>query len=195
MYNFLLAATALVGLVSAAPTTLKAPSAVLPRQGGDFYTQYNGDGSEAAGWPSQAAWVSDLDTMFAANKAVMMASCVDGVPNNSEDETAAVKTAVQSQAAAAGLDERFVFAVIMQESHGCVRANTTDNGVRNPGLMQSHDGTATCNDLGVVTNPCPPEQIERMVKDGAARTAAGDGLQQTLARKYSQSWIQLSLHG
>jgi hypothetical protein len=37
---------------------------------------------------------------------------------------------------ATGVDHRFVLAVLMQESHGCVRVNVTSGGVRNPGLMQ-----------------------------------------------------------
>ena len=47
----------------------------------------------------------------------------------------------------------------MQESKGCVRAPTTNNGVRNPGLMQSHNGRGTCNEGGNVKNPCPASEV------------------------------------
>ncbi|TWU70910.1 hypothetical protein ED733_000060 [Metarhizium rileyi] len=68
---------------------------------------------------------------------------------------------------------------IMQiESNGCVRVPTTNNGVRNPGLMQSHNGSGSC--AGV--NPCPAGTITQMIRDGVAGTSSGDGLRQTLAR-------------
>ena len=69
-----------------------------------------------------------------------------------------------------------ILAVIMQESHGCVRAPTTYNGVRNPGLMQDHNGEATCNDNGYVQNPCPSATIYKMISEGTAGTPSGDGL-------------------
>jgi hypothetical protein len=68
----------------------------------------------------------------------------------------------------------------MQESNGCVRAPTTNYGVRNPGLMQSHNGAGTCND-GTVQNPCPASQVMQMIQDGTAGTSSGDGLKQCLA--------------
>jgi hypothetical protein len=64
----------------------------------------------------------------------------------------------------------------MQESHGCVRAPTTYGGVRNPGLMQDHNGEATCNDNGYVQNPCPSATIYKMISEGTAGTTSGDGL-------------------
>lgn len=70
----------------------------------------------------------------------------------------------------------------MQESNGCVRAPTTNYGVSNPGLMQDHDGSGTCNSGGSVQNPCPSDQITQMIKDGVEGTAAGDGLKQCIAQ-------------
>lgn len=43
----------------------------------------------------------------------------------------------------------------MQESGGCVRAPTTNWGVRNPGLMQDHNGVGTRNDNNEVQNSLP----------------------------------------
>lgn len=68
----------------------------------------------------------------------------------------------------------------MEESNGCVRAPTTNGGVRNPGLMQSHDGIGTCNDA-TVQNPCPSSEIIQMIQDGTSGTSSGDGLKQCLA--------------
>jgi hypothetical protein len=64
----------------------------------------------------------------------------------------------------------------MQESGGCVRIDTTNYGVRNPGLMQDHNGAATCNENGDVQNPCPSQTIYDMISQGTAGTADGDGL-------------------
>lgn len=47
----------------------------------------------------------------------------------------------------------------------------TDNGVRNPGLMQSHNG--------VEFNPQDPKgSILQMIRDGTTGTKDGDGLKQ-----------------
>ena len=65
---------------------------------------------------------------------------------------------------------------MIQESKGCVRVITTFGSVPNPGLMQSHDGNNTCNVDGVVTIPCPEEEIYGMIEDGAGGTESVDGL-------------------
>ncbi|EMC95420.1 hypothetical protein BAUCODRAFT_123866 [Baudoinia panamericana UAMH 10762] len=156
---------------------------------------YTGNGSVAAGWPAESQWVS-FDYMFTANTPNMLASCAQwGVPNNSDDETADIKTAIQSIASSTGVDPRFILAVIMQESTGCVRVITTQYSVFNPGLMQSHNGTGTCNTnsapinvpgvsaTGTVQTPCPYSEISQMIEDGTAGTASGDGLEQVLQKQ------------
>lgn len=151
------------------------------REAGSSYTVYGGTGEVSDGWPSQSAWISDFATMFNNNKGVMSASCAQfGVPNNSDDEINEISTAIQSVGASTGIDPRFILAIMMQESNGCVRAPTTNYGVRNPGLMQSHNGAGTCND-GSVSNPCPISQVTQMITDGAAGTSSGDGLKQCIA--------------
>ncbi|OAQ95826.1 hypothetical protein LLEC1_01369 [Akanthomyces lecanii] len=164
--------TALAAAVSAAPSTLVA-------RYGDSYTFYQGDGSSASSWPAQSAWGS-FDQLWASNVPLMQKSCgwngwgVD----NSDDEISAIKSAITQVAGESGVDSRFILAVMMQESKGCVRVPTTDNGVRNPGLMQSHSGSGSC----AGRNPCPASQITQMIRDGASGTSSGDGLQQTLAQ-------------
>jgi hypothetical protein len=54
--------------------------------------------------------------------------------------------------------------------------NTTGGAFPNPGLMQSHDGSNTCNNNKVITNPCPQATITGMVTDGVAGTTTGWGL-------------------
>ena len=69
----------------------------------------------------------------------------------------------------------------MQESNGCTRVPTTNWGVWNPGLMQSHNGRGTCNDgPGSVQNPCLSIEIIQMIQDGVFGTVSGDGLKQCL---------------
>ncbi|KAM3067522.1 hypothetical protein ACMFMF_009522 [Clarireedia jacksonii] len=90
--------------------------------------------------------------------------------------------------ASTGVDARFILAITMQESGGCVRAPISNGGVVNPGLMQDHAGTHNCNTNhvglsdGSAQNPCPAAQITGMINDGTAGTAAGDGLKQCLAQ-------------
>jgi len=111
----------------------------------------------------------------------MKSSCSQfNVPNNSDDEIAAIQDGIKTAAAASKIDNRYILAVIMQESGGCVRVPTTNYGVRNPGLMQDHDGKATCNEGGVKT-PCPKDTIVGMITDGTGTTNQG-GLMQLLAQ-------------
>ena len=110
----------------------------------------------------------------------MFESCTQfGQANNSPQEVGDIYNAIEATAQATGVDHRFILAIIMQESKGCVRVPTTNYGVRNPGLMQDHDGTGTCNEGGV-QDPCPTSEIYQMVSDGTAGTAAGDGLAATI---------------
>ncbi|KAK7751731.1 hypothetical protein SLS62_006392 [Diatrype stigma] len=168
-----LATIALAAVASAAPTLKVSKRAVT-----DAYTLYQGDGSAAAGWPSQESWGS-YDELWATNSAVMKNSCGwnGWGADDSDAEISAINDAIQQVAGTTGVDSRFILAIVMQESKGCVRAPTTDNGVVNPGLMQSHNGSGTCDGV----NPCPADQILQMITDGTAGTASGDGLQQTLA--------------
>lgn len=176
---------------SSAPSAAAPSSSGSPGSGGsggglgNVYKFYTGSGSPSAGWPSQSDWI-DFEGMWAANEPTISMSCTEfEETNNSQKENAELKAALQSVGSAAGIDPRFVLAVVMQESKGCVRVDTTDNGVVNPGLMQSHDGTGTCNPGAPGApgkNPCPASEITQMIKDGTEGTASGDGLKQTLSQ-------------
>ncbi|EGX88961.1 muramidase, putative [Cordyceps militaris CM01] len=173
--KFSITVTALAATVSAAPSTLVA-------RFGDSYTFYKGDGSTAQGWPAQTAW-GTFDQLWSANVPLMQKSCGwnGWGADNSAAEISNIKSSIAQVAGESGVDQRFILAVVMQESKGCVRAPTTDNGVRNPGLMQSHNGAGTC----VGKNPCPAADITQMIRDGTSGTAAGDGLKQVLAKAQS----------
>ncbi|OAQ64366.1 glycoside hydrolase [Pochonia chlamydosporia 170] len=145
--------------------------------GQDSYTMYWGDGSTGAGWPAKSRWVS-FENMFNNYKNTMFNSCGwnGWGANDSGPEVGAIWDGIQKAASATGVDHRFILAVIMQESNGCVRVPTTNYGVRNPGLMQDHNGGASCNDGGYVGNPCPSDTIYKMISEGTAGTNDGDGL-------------------
>lgn len=116
----------------------------------------------------------------------MSASCANfGFENDSEDEINDIKNAIQSVSTSSGVDARFILAIVMQESTGCVRVGGTNNGVFNPGLMQSHNGKGTCNS-GTPVSPCPADEITQMIEDGTTGTADGPGLKQLIAQAISQ---------
>ncbi|KAJ5982375.1 hypothetical protein N7451_012475 [Penicillium sp. IBT 35674x] len=138
----------------------------------------------ADGWPSIDQWVGSIEAMFESNQAVISASCSQwGLPNNSDDETNSIKDAILQVEQWSGVDARFILSIVMQESKGCVRVPTTDNGVISPGLMQSHDGSGSCNRDGVIQNPCPESEILQMIIDGVEGTPAGPGLKALIAQE------------
>lgn len=99
--------------------------------------------------------------------------------DDSDDEIANIKKAIEDQSSSTGVDKAFILAIMMQESNGCVRAPTTSYSVTNPGLFQSHNGAGSCN-KGQVQNPCPSSEIDQMVQDGVSGTTDGPGLKQLL---------------
>ncbi|KAG8411805.1 hypothetical protein J3459_016302 [Metarhizium acridum] len=162
---------ALAALSTALPTQTVDEFAVADR-----YVFYQDSG---ANWPSQGSWGS-FDSLWNANVPLMQKSCGwnGWGADNSGAEINDIKNAINHVSGSTGVDKRFILAVMMQESKGCVRVPTTNNGVRNPGLMQSHNGPGSC--AGV--NPCPSGTIVQMIRDGVAGTSSGDGLKQTLGK-------------
>ena len=173
--------SAAASTVPAGVSTTASSAPASTATGSYAYKMYSGNGTVEAGWPAMSQWL-DFETMFNFNIPIMQQSCSQwNVPNNSPDEIADIKSAVQTISASSGVDARFIFAIIMQESNGCVRVITTNYGVNNPGLMQDHDGTGSCNIGGVVQTPCPASEITQMITDGTEGTASGDGLKQCIA--------------
>lgn len=152
-------------------------------QAKDVYTFYQGDGSTAAGWPSEQQWAS-FDSLWKINLPFIQKSCTNlrtGAPDNSPQEIEQIKKALADVSKEAGIDKRVGLALMMQESKGCVRIGTTAVDVENPGLLQSHKGV---NCIGKV--PCPEATIKQMFKDGLEGTKFGDGLKQTIAQGAKQ---------
>ncbi|KAK4556147.1 hypothetical protein LTR86_006844 [Recurvomyces mirabilis] len=164
---------------SAAPAPSSSASAASAPAASGAAISYTGDGSS---WPTMNKWLS-FDQLWTKNSAVMQKSCSQyNEANNSDEEIAAIKSAITSVAQSANIDNRFVLAIMMQESKGCVRVPTTKYSVANPGLMQDYAGSASCNSAiwssgalvtpGTAQNPCPSDTITKMVTEGITGTAA-----------------------
>ncbi|KAJ5210451.1 hypothetical protein N7491_010257 [Penicillium cf. griseofulvum] len=169
--SLILAAGSLPTLIQAIPHGAK-PHHSLHRRAAATYAVMGGTGEVSEGWPSMSQW-SDYETLWGLNQILIAASC-----DNSDDETSDINTSIKSIASETGVDARFILAIIMQESKGCVRVHSTNNGVQNTGLMQSHAGEGSCNKGGSMTTPCPSSMIKQMIQDGTAGTTQGDGLKQ-----------------
>lgn len=113
------------------------------------------------------------------NVANMQISCDQWqVARNSPSELTKLRKAIARVSKEASLDPRFVLAIVIQESQGCVRVPTTFGSHANPGLMQSYNGNGSCNTGNRVKTPCPYSEIHRMIKDGTLGTPFGPGLTQ-----------------
>lgn len=165
---------------TAVSTTWPAPSEPPKNHGlGDTYKLYSGDGSTAAGWPDKSLW-PPFEKMWNNNKRTIETSCAVhqdwGSPGDpSPDEIRTLRDAIKATSTQTGVDARLILAIILQESKGCVRVPTTSVTISNPGLMQTYNGTASCNtgqlvngvlQPGKVLTPCPPEDIWKMIQEG-----------------------------
>ncbi|KAJ5394746.1 hypothetical protein N7509_006533 [Penicillium cosmopolitanum] len=122
----------------------KAENPLRERNAGLYAAVLGGNGMISNGWPSIDQWLGSFESMFENNQGVISVSCSQwSLPNNSQDETDSIKDAIHQVAKSSGVDARFILSIVMQESQGCVRVQTTDNGVINPGLMQSHEGSGS----------------------------------------------------
>ena len=145
------------------------------------YIQYKGDGS--TGWPTMDDW----PTFEHCLKTSIGTQCGKDVPGNSPDENEHVKNSIKDIAAKTDLDPRFILAVMIQESNGCVRVQTTSLANSNTGLLRSFKGKESCNHNGSFDNPCPSATIDQMVADGVA--APVDGV--TLVKALNQAAAEL----
>ncbi|KAL8847866.1 MAG: hypothetical protein Q9221_007117 [Calogaya cf. arnoldii] len=162
---------------SEVPSPIPDPTKDIPHSPGiDEYHLYTGNGSIAAGWPHKSDWVS-FSEMFTTNIPLIIHSCtLFHVPPNTLPEILSIHTAILAISAATNTDPRFILAIILQESNGCVRVPTSFYSLRNPGLMQSHNGPATCNEDASPIYPCPYSLIEEMIREGTAGTFEGRGM-------------------
>lgn len=132
--------------------------------GGGNYVNYHGP---ASNFPDSSQWAT-YDFLWKQNSRLMKF-------NDSDSEIAHIHHAIEKVASESGVDVRVILCIIMQESGGNVRIRTTNNGVRNPGIMQSHNG--------VDFDPThPAASILQMVRDGTEGTKSGPGLKQLRAK-------------
>lgn len=140
------------------------------------------------------------DTSTWASYESLWAKAESQMTMNTPEQNAWVKEAIDLEAQKTGVDARFILATVMQESSGRVNAPTTNNGVNNPGLMQSHNGESF-SDIG----DGGKASIFQMIKDGVEGThgkeGGGDGLAQcieqggdyfTAARLYNSGQVDKS---
>jgi len=145
--------------------TADGPAASNPQ-----YHQFSGTVDQ---FPSPSEWVS-FDSMWEANLPILSTSCSWwNQEENTPHQLEMMRNYTQMVARASHVDHRAILAIILQESGGCLRVPTTNNGVVNPGIMQSHNGAAF--------NPAAPAStIHQMIVDGTQGTADGDGLVQLI---------------
>ncbi|KAL8912472.1 MAG: hypothetical protein Q9172_007504, partial [Xanthocarpia lactea] len=162
---------------SGKPAPITDPTDNIPHGAGiDEYHLYTGDGSIAAGWPHKADWIS-FSEMFQTNIPLIIHSCnIYHVTPNTLPEILAIHNSILVISTATNTDPRFILAIILQESNGCVRVPTSFYSLRNPGLMQSHNGPTTCNEDATPIYPCPYTTIEEMIREGTAGTFEGAGM-------------------
>lgn len=80
---------------------------------------------------------SDQHSSFAANQQQLNDSCDTWeVARNSPEELSAIEESILDVANSTGVDGRFILAMIMQSSSGCVRAISTHSSYLASGLMQ-----------------------------------------------------------
>lgn len=143
-------------------------------EGKDEFKLYTG---QASAFPKKEDWIA-FDDMWESNQKLVVSACSDHGwgDNNSDEENERIKKEIQSVARASLVDHRFILAIILQESKGCLRVKSTTSAkydISTPGLMQSHNGS-----------DYDPEHskssIRQMIQDGTQGTPHGDGLVQTL---------------
>ena len=166
--------------------------------GTDIYVLHQGNATKFLADIPTSQWVS-FEDMWSNNLDTMQNSCgiLNYGDNDSPEELANIYNAIQDRANASLVDHRLILAFILQESKGCVRVPNTKSsgGVRNTGLMQSHNGHT-------YTSKHSAKSILSMVQDGTQGTKKGNGLVQELnayygnpyaaARAYNSGYIPAS---
>lgn len=152
-------------VITTPPPSQDVPGSVGGTDGGGGFVEYSG---VASNFPDPSQWAR-YEVLWNSNAELMKG-------NISESEIALIKQSIERVARESGVDVRVILCIIMQESGGNLRVETTDNGVRNPGIMQSHNGVEFDPDY-------PARSILQMVRDGTTGTRYGDGLKQCFAHQ------------
>lgn len=150
-----------------------------PKKSVTKFSTYQAYSGSSSNFPGPSEWL-DYDTLWEIQLPALRTSNPSSTPGQDNPLIAYIAKAIDKVSAESGVDRRIILALIMQESTGNANAPTTNNGVRNPGIMQSHNGDTF--------DPANPEaSILRMVRDGIEGTRSGDGIVQLL-RKEGDVW-------
>ncbi|KAG8624135.1 hypothetical protein KVT40_009111 [Elsinoe batatas] len=141
-----------------------------PQSIGGGYVNYAGG---ASAFPDPSRW-APYDVLVKQNERLIRL-------NASADETGMIIKAINQVSKESGVDARCILCTVVQESGGNPRVVATNNGVHNPGLMQSHNGVG-------FDGKNPWGSILQMIRDGTTGTKSGDGLKQ-LRAKYG-NWYE-----
>ncbi|PPJ56399.1 hypothetical protein CBER1_00698 [Cercospora berteroae] len=170
------------------------------------YMPYHGNGSAQEGWPQMSEWLS-WEELVDANKGRLAGACKYWeVPENSPAEIDTLLDLTPRISDEGGVDPRVVLAMMLQESHGCLRVPETQGSHRNAGVLQSHNGNGTCNtnmieagspgsmkDPSLISTDCSSRQIEAMIRDGILGTNAGRGLMQLMDQEQGQGYLDAQM--
>ena len=173
---------------SSGPQQPLQPSNTLPggtggSNGGGGYVQLSGPVANFRGeWASYSfLWNFNSDLIRRAG-------------HDTADQISQIHSAIEQVAKESGVDVRVILCLVMQESGGNVHIPTTFNGVRNPGLMQSHNGVEFDPNHSAAS-------ILQMIRDGVEGTKDGPGLKQlynqygnyySMARAYNSGSVNES---
>ena len=157
---------------SGGPQQPLQPSGDLPggsggTNGGGDYVQYQGP---ASAFPDPGQTWASYSFLWSFNSDLMRRAGHDN-----GDQIAQIQSAVEQVARESGIDVRVILCLVMQESGGNVYIPTTNNGVRNPGLLQSHNGVEYDQSNSAAS-------ILQMVRDGVEGTRDGPGFVQLYAQ-------------
>lgn len=139
----------------------------------DAYSCYPKNGpANADGFAPKSTWCT-FSSMWETNQKLLKPACSYNKwgADNTDAQNNMIKEAIMTVAKDSLVDPRVILATIMQESKGCLVVPTTNNGKRNPGLMQSDNGVEF---RGQNSN------ILQMVRDGTQGTSSGKGLVQLI---------------
>ncbi|KAG4034284.1 hypothetical protein MFRU_003g02540 [Monilinia fructicola] len=150
-------------------------------KGTDTYKCYSGDWQS---FPPSSRWVS-FDAMWNKSTTYLKESCANTGAFGSGDSPAQIQSmydSILSVASASLVDPRFIYAIILQESSGCVNIDTSKNPdpsqPDNPGLMQSVAGVKFVGNSASAS--AQAASIHQMIVDGTQGTTKGEGLVQCI---------------
>lgn len=107
-----------------------------------FYNQFKDDGSAEDSWPQMSDWLS-WDAQFGSLKNGLGKRCANDTTPNTNAETEELGKNILSTAAQIHTDPRFLLAMKMQTSNGCIRGPEVDNAALASALTEAGGGSTS----------------------------------------------------